>query len=312
MKEKTKGRVLITGVAGFIGSNLARRLLDEGYYVIGIDDCSAGTLANVDRRVDFHQLSISDPAAYPLYKGVDVVYHMAARTVLYDCIQKPVETANINVVGTVHVLEAVRQARVRRMIFSDTASEYEGINEFPCRPDKVCPIGTYSASKRAACVFCESYIALHGLDITFVRYFNVYGPAQDWRRVLPPVMTAFIMKALKGERPVIYGSGKKRRDFIYIDDVNELHLILMNAEKTTGKVFNIGTGVNYSIQEIFDLIDGILNTGLEPIYKEDLPGEAEITLADISEARALGWKPKVSIEEGLRESIKYLKSVMGV
>ncbi|MFH1564190.1 MAG: NAD-dependent epimerase/dehydratase family protein [Nitrospirota bacterium] len=300
-------KVLITGVAGFIGSNLAKMLLDKGFEVVGIDNLSAGTLENIPSGVDFQQLDIRNKGIYPFFEGMDTVFHLAAKNCLIDCLNNPLETSDINVTGTVNVLEASRQAKVRKFIYADTSAEYEGVAYFPSKVDKTCPLGTYAVSKSAGAGFCRTYQNLWQMNITILRYFNVYGPVQDWRRVVPPVMSGFIIKMLKGEQPVIYGTGEKRRDFIYVDDVNEFHLLAMQDSKTDGKVYNIGSGVNYSVNEVFELIEGILNSGLKPIYKDELPGEAEITLADISDSIALGWKPKIEVEEGLKRSIEYIK-----
>lgn len=299
--------VLVTGIAGFVGSNLAKYLLDSGYSVVGIDNLSAGTLENVDRRVDFHQLDIRDSEIYPIFRELDAVFHLAAKSSLSDCMANPPEAASVNVVGTLNVLEAARQAQVPKFVYADTSAEYEGIHEFPTAEYTVKPVSVYAASKHGGTTFCDSYRELYGMDITIVRYFNVYGPAQDWRRVVPPVMSGFIIRMLRGERPIIYGSGEKRRDFIYVDDVNSLHRLTLEDRRTCGRVFNVGTGVNYSINEIYSLIEEILQTGLAPVYKPDLPGEAQITLADISSATQLGWAPRVDIFEGLPRTIRYLQ-----
>lgn len=301
------GTILITGAAGFIGSNLAARLLDEGYRVVGIDNLSAGTRENLDPRLRFVEADIRDAGIARHFAGVEAVFHLAARTCLPDCLAHPVETSDINVTGTVTVLEAARRAGVRKFVYADTSAAYEGVPELPSRVDRVGPIGPYAVSKRGGALFCESYMRLHGLPVTVVRYFNVYGPAQDWRRVIPPVMSAFILALLSGERPTIYGTGEKRRDFIYVDDVNAFHLLALRDPATDGGIFNLGTGVNYSVNEVFALIEAQLRTGLTPRYAPDLPGEAEATLADISAGRALGWEPKVDIREGLRRSIAYLR-----
>jgi len=299
--------VVVTGVAGFVGSNLAKRLLDKGYCVRGIDNLSAGTLENVDQRLEFHRADIRDPDLQPILERVYAVVHLAAKTCLTDCLNNPVEAASVNVLGTANLLEAARQAKVGKFIYADTSAEYEGITEFPSKEDKIRPVGVYAASKHSGAAFCESYRELYGMNLTIVRYFNVYGPAQDWRRVIPPVMSAFIIRMLRGERPIIYGTGEKRRDFIYVDDVNDLHLLLLDDPRSNGRVFNVGTGVNYSINEIYRLVEELLHTGLEPIYKPDLPGEAQVTLADITAARSLGWEPKMDIHEGLRRTIQYIR-----
>lgn len=303
-------KVLITGVAGFIGSNLARRLLGRDCAVVGIDNLSAGRGENVPPSVEFHQADVRTPAIYPLFAGVDTVFHLAAKNCLADCLSHPVETSDINVTGTVNVLEAARRAGVRKVIYADTSGEYEGVPELPNRVERICPIGAYSASKRAGALFCDTYRKLFGLNITVLRYFNVYGPAQDWRRTIPPVMSAFILKLLRGERPIIYGSGQKRRDFIYVDDVNDFHLLAMHDPRTDGCVFNVGSGTSHSVQEIYEMVEELLRTGLRPIYQPDLPGEAEATLADIAEARALGWHPCVDLEEGVRRSLAYIRDIV--
>lgn len=300
-------RILVTGAAGFVGSNLAKHFLDAGYSVVGIDNLSAGTVENVDARVDFQGKDIRDADIYPFFDETDAVFHLAAKSCLTDCLAQPLEAASVNVLGTLNVLEAAKRAKVPKFVYADTSAEYEGIDEFPTPEARVRPIGVYAASKHGGAAFCDSYRELYGMNLTIVRYFNVYGPAQDWRRVVPPVMSAFIIRMLSGERPVIYGNGKKRRDFIYVDDVNALHRLILEDKRSAGKVLNVGSGTNFSVNEIYELIEGLLKTGLKPIYKPDLPGEALVTLADISNARQLGWEPRVDIEEGLRRSISYIK-----
>jgi len=203
--------VVVTGAAGFVGSNLAKHLLDRGNSVVGIDNLSAGTLENVDPRMEFHKVDIRDQEIYRLLRGADTVFHLAGKTSLPDCQNKPLEAASVNVLGTLNVLEAARSAKVRKVIYADTSAEYEGITEFPTKEDKIRPIGVYATSKHGGAAFCESYRQLYSMNLTIVRYFNVYGPAQDWRRVVPPVMSAFIIRMLRGERPIIYGTGGKRR-----------------------------------------------------------------------------------------------------
>jgi UDP-glucose 4-epimerase len=223
-------------------------------------------------------------------------------------VKNPLEAASINVLGTLNVLEAARRAKVRKFVYADTSAEYEGINEFPTREEQIRPIGVYAASKHGGATFCESYRELYGMNVTILRYFNVYGPAQDWRRVIPPVMSAFIIRMLQGERPLIYGTGEKRRDFIYVDDVNNFHLLVLEDQRADGKVFNVGSGINFSVKEVYQLVAELLKTGLRPIYRSDLPGEAQITLADLTAAKALGWEPRVAIIEGLSRTIEYLQS----
>jgi UDP-glucose 4-epimerase len=302
-------RVLVTGAAGFIGSNLSRRLLDEGFDVAGIDNLSAGTVENLPPGIEFHKVDIRYPLALGrALKNVQAVFHLAAKNCLVDCLENPEETIATNVQGTVNVLEACRQHGIARLIYADSSAEYEGMDRFPSREDGVSPIGIYAVSKRSGALLCDSYAHLYGLRVTALRYFNVYGPAQDFRRVIPPVMSGFALKLLAGERPIIYGTGEKRRDFIYVDDVNRFHLLCLSDDRTVGRVFNLGSGTNYSVNEIFHRLTVLLGVRIEPIRKPDLPGEAEVTLADITAATALGWMPTTDIDTGLRRTLDYLRS----
>jgi UDP-glucose 4-epimerase len=317
-------RILITGVAGFIGSNLASRLLDEGYKVLGIDNLAYGLRENVPNEVEFHQLDIRRRDIYPCFEGVDTVFHLAAKNCIADCQADPVETAEINVSGTVNVFEAARKTGVRKIVYAESSALYEGSNLFPTPESEVKPGSFYAVSKLASMYFAGAYqrfygqpltlhsppITDHGLSFTALRYFCVYGPVQDYRRTIPPVMSAFIIKLLKGERPIVYGTGEKRRDFVYVDDVNDFHLMCIQDKRTDGGVFNLGSGVNYSVHEILDKIAKMLRVNPAPIYKDDLPGEAQVTLADITRAKSLGWKPQTSLEVGLEKAIEYIRSEM--
>lgn len=299
--------VLITGVAGFIGSNLADRLCSlNSCHVIGIDNLAYGVREQVPDAVEFHKLDIRSKEIRPLFKNVDVVFHLAAKNCISDCQLDPVETADINVTGTVNVFEAARQAGVKKVIYAESSALYEGIAAFPTPESQMNPESFYAASKAASGYFARSYERFSDMRFTALRYFCVYGPRQDYRRTIPPVMSAFIIKLLKGEQPVIYGSGDKKRDFVYVDDVNDFHLLCMNNGKTDGRVFNIGSGKNYSVNEIYHIIAGLMGVHVPPVRKPDLPGEAQLTLADISNAQRLGWNPKTSITDGLNYMIGFI------
>ncbi len=298
---------MVTGAAGFIGSNLTRQLVGEGFEVIAIDDLSAGTLENIPKGADFRKVDIRNSDLARHLEGVHTIFHMAAKNCLADCAANPTLTADINVVGTANVLKAAVEQKVEHLIYSDTSAEYEGVTTFPSRVDVVHPMSVYACSKRGAALMCEAFSHLHGLNVSTVRYFNVYGPAQDWRRVIPPVMSAFTIKLLSGEAPFIYGTGEKRRDFIHVDDVNDFHLKLILEPSLRGGTYNLGSGKDYSILEIFDLIESEIKSGIKPIFKPELPAEAERTLADISGTEKTGWRPRVEIREGIRSFVKYTR-----
>jgi UDP-glucose 4-epimerase len=302
--------VLITGVAGFIGSNLAEKLLKlkgTNLKIIGIDNLAYGVREQIPEEVEFYQLDIRSKEIYPLFEGVDYVFHLAAKNCISDCQADPIETADINITGTVNVFEAAKRAGVKKIIYADSSAVYEGISVFPTPESEVNPQSFYAISKMSIMYFAKAYERFYGLRFTGLRYFNVYGPRQDYRRTIPPVMSAFIIKLLKGEHPIIYGDGSKKRDFIHVDDVNDFHILCMDDERTDGKIYNLGSGRNYSVLEIYNMISEILNIHIPPIFKPDLPGEAQETLADITEAKKLGWYPKIDIKDGLKGMVEYIK-----
>jgi nucleoside-diphosphate-sugar epimerase len=299
--------ILITGVAGFIGSNLADRLLREGHTVIGIDNLSSGIREQVPDGVVFREQDIRSTDIHPLFRGVDSVFHLAAKNCISDCQMDPVETADINVRGSVNVFEAARAAGVRKLVYAESSALYEGSPLLPTPELDTHPESFYALSKYASMLFAEGYQRYFGLPMTALRYFCVYGPRQDYRRSIPPVFSAFIIKLLRGEQPVIYGTGEKRRDFIHVDDVNDFHLLCLHDDRTTGKVYNLGSGTNHSVNDIYAIIASLLGIDIPPTHLPDLPGEAFANLADISAAKALGWEPRVGIREGLLSSVEYIR-----
>jgi UDP-glucose 4-epimerase len=303
----TKKTVAITGVAGFIGSNLALRLVKEGHHVIGIDNLSFGIREQVPDEVDFHEADIRDTGLRSVLSGADAIFHLAAKNCIADCQDDPVETASINVLGTTNILAEALAAGVKRFIYAESSALYEGATNLPSQEDDIAPRSFYSASKLGAMAFASAYERFYGMKTTALRYFCVYGPRQDYRRSIPPVMSAFIIKMLRGERPTIYGSGDKRRDFIHVDDVNDFHLLCLEDDRTVGGTYNLGSGTNHSVKDIFEMLEAVLRTGIEPNYASDLPGEAEITLADIGAVKKLGWEPKIRLKEGLETSIAYIR-----
>jgi UDP-glucose 4-epimerase len=300
-------RVVITGVAGFIGSNLADCLHAEGYQVVGIDNLSYGIREQIPAGVHFVELDIRSRELHDVIREGDVVFHLAAKNCISDCQADPVDTASINVTGTVNVFEAARRARARKVVYAESSALYEGVSTLPTPEDRIRPESFYGISKLASMAFAEAYQRFYGLRMTALRYFCVYGPRQDYRRTIPPVMSAFILKLMSGQPPVIYGSGDKRRDFIHVDDVNAFHLQCIDDPRTDGRVFNLGSGVNHSVKDIYEQVASILKTDMPPLHQPDLPGEAVETLADITAAKQLGWMPKVTLDQGLRSFVEYYR-----
>ena len=316
----------ITGVAGFVGSNLARTLLENGEEVVGIDNFSCGFHKNIEDILEnpsftFYEKDIRDIEWDSGYGDFDAVWHLAARGELYYCRDHIDEAIDVNVKGSLNMLKFAACANARHFYFSDTSAEYDNIvgeENYPTAetdaPNINTPLGYYAITKMAASQFIRSYGISNGIGTTLFRYTNIYGPSMNLKRDIPPVVGSFTNKLFDGETPIIFGSGRKRRDFLHIDDLNSFHYAAFKnrQDKTDSQTYNAGCGENYEILEIRRLvynacmkIDAGVSGGV--IYKPDQPNEAEITQADISKAKNdWGWTPKLSIEEGIDRTVKNL------
>jgi len=301
-------KILITGVAGFIGSNLADLLIKNNFDVVGIDNLSYGVSEQIPKGVVFHQEDIRDKKIHNLFSEVEYVFHLAAKNSIIDCENDPIETSDINVNGTINVFNAALKKNVKKVIYAESSAVYEGSKNLPSKESDVSPNSVYAKSKMATNRIANEYSKSKGLVTTGLRYFNVYGPKQDYRRTIPPVFSAFIINLLKGKQPTIFGDGSKKRDFIYVDDVNDFHLMCIENSDTNNEVFNIGSGKNYSIKYIYKEIKKILQSDINPIFGKNLDFEAYENLANIDKAKKLGWNPKTDLENGLKKSIDYIRN----
>tara|TARA_B100002019_G_scaffold207064_1_gene179816 strand:- start:2756 stop:3745 length:990 start_codon:yes stop_codon:yes gene_type:complete len=314
----------ITGVAGFVASNLARTLLKNGHQVVGIDNFSCGFRKNMEDFIEhpkftFYEQDIRDIA--PSEVSYDAVWHLAARGELYYCRDHIGEAIDVNIKGTLKMLDFAKAANAQHFYFADTSAEYDNIKgeeNYPTAekdaPNISTPLGYYAITKMAASQFIRSYGESNGIGTTLFRYTNIYGPSMNLKRDIPPVVGSFTNKMFDGETPIVYGTGRKRRDFLHIDDLNDFHYAAFEnrQDKTDSQTYNAGCGQNYSILEIRRLVynacmkrDSGTPTGI--LYKPDQPNEAEITQADISKAKNdWGWSPKLSIEEGIDRTVESL------
>ena len=293
---------LVTGGAGFIGSNLVDYLIQQGHEVICVDNESAECNDKFywnDKACNI----IGDITDYDFikncFKDVDYVFHLAAESRLQPAIKNPIEAVYKNCVGTTTILQCAREEGVKRFVYSSTSSGY-GFNPSPnveTQPDDC--LNPYSASKVAAEKFCKMYSDLYGLETVVLRYFNVFGERSPRRGQYAPVIGIFDRQRLSGEALTIVGDGTQRRDFIYVGDVAKANLIAAEAtldKKYFGQVFNIGSGINYSVQEIADAISD------NQTYIPKREGEMETTWSNIEKAsEILGWKPEVDVLEWIKK-----------
>ena len=289
-------KCLVTGGAGFIGSHIVGKLLQNNNHVVVIDNESseANDAFNwYEDHAENHVVDIRDfDACLPLFEGVDCVFHLAAHSRIQLAMQRPKDCIETNYFGTYNMLECARQAGVRRFVNSSTSSSYGLLNKPPLQEDmKTDCLNPYSASKVGAETLCEMYYRLHGLRTITLRYFNVYGPRQPLKGIYAPVIGLFEEQKKRGEPLTIVGDGEQRRDFTHVYDVADANIGAMMTN-FSGVTVNIGSGKNYSVNEIAAFISD------DTITIPERPGEARETLADISRAqKLLSWTPKCTLED---------------
>ena len=307
---------LITGIGGFIGSSLARELLQRGEQVRGVDNFSTGkreNLAEIQKQIDFREADILDlDAMKSACAGADYVLHQAAIPSVPKSVLDPMGSNRANVDGTVNVLVAARDAKVKRVIYAASSSAYGDTPTLPkherMTPD---PISPYAVAKLASEHYMISFYRCYGLETVALRYFNVFGPRQDPSSPYSGVLAKFITLMLSGEQPTIFGDGEQSRDFTYIDNVVEANLLACKspASQVAGKMFNVATARRVTLNETFVALQKLTSYSGSPIYAAERGGDIKHSLADISSAEAhLDYKPKVSFEEGLRKTVDWYRS----
>lgn len=309
-------RYLITGVAGFIGSNIAHALIDRGEEVRGIDNFSHGrweNIADIISKFDFREADITDASAIrSACDGVDYVLHQAALGSVPRSLLDPLATNNANVAGTLSALEAAREAGVKRIIYASSSSIYGNTPTLPKREYMpLNPISPYAVSKCAGELYCQSFYNVLGIETVCLRYFNVFGPRQHPTSQYAAVIPRFIRQMLNGERPTIFGDGEQSRDFTFIDNVVSANLLACHApaHKVCGRAFNIAAGKNFSLNELYSLLQQIIGCSTPPSYAPERDGDVRDSLADTTEARqALGYRTLVGFREGLRKTVEWYKS----
>jgi len=306
---------LITGIGGFIGSSLARALLSRGEKVRGIDNFSTGNRQNIAEivdRIDFREADITDlDAMRQACVGVDYVLHQAAIPSVPKSVLDPLGSNRANVDGTVNVLVAARDAKVKRVVYAASSSAYGDTPTLPkheaMKPD---PISPYAVAKLASEHYLISFYRCYQLETVALRYFNIFGPRQDPSSPYSGVLAKFITLMLRGEPPTIYGDGEQSRDFTYIDNAVEANLLACSApaSQAAGQTFNVATGRRVDLNETFKLLQGLTSYKGQPNYGPERSGDIKHSLADISEARRrLGYSAAASFAEGLGRTVEWYK-----
>ncbi len=304
---------LITGIAGFIGSSLARELLRRGEQVRGVDNFSTGRRENIQeilRQIDFREADILDVEAMKgACAGVDYVLHQAAIPSVPKSVLDPIGSNRANVDGTVNLLVAARDAKVKRMVYAGSSSAYGDTPILPkherMSPD---PISPYAVAKLAGEHYMTSFYRCYGLETVSLRYFNIFGPRQDPSSPYSGVLAKFITLMLRGQQPTIYGDGEQSRDFTYVDNAVDANLLACKvpAAQVAGKVFNVATGQRFTLNETFKLLQRLTSYSGPAAYGAERSGDIKHSLADISLAeKHLGYKPKVNFEDGLRRTVDW-------
>jgi UDP-glucose 4-epimerase len=300
-------RFLVTGGAGFLGATLANRLLAAGHTVRVIDDLSAGDSDRLDEDVLFTRGSVLDrPKLWTLLQGVDCVYHLAARVLVSESILYPREYNEVNVGGTVSVMEAMRDAGVRRVVLASSGAVYGEQARQPVREDQAPnPQSPYAVSKLAAEYYVRTIGALWGIQTVVTRIFNAYGPGQALPPSHPPVVPRFLQQALQGGSLVVFGSGAQTRDFVYVDDVVEALVAAATTNDVDRRIVNVGCGCETSINELVAQVTEGTGRDVEVIHSPAESGGVSRLYADISLARRLlDYEPRVDLREGLKRTLK--------
>jgi UDP-N-acetylglucosamine/UDP-N-acetyl-alpha-D-glucosaminouronate 4-epimerase len=306
---------LVTGGAGFIGSNLVRALLERGDGVRVLDNFSTGrrgNLAGLEREVEVVEGELrSYERVHAAVRGCELVFHLGALGSVPRSVQDPLTTSAVNVEGTMNVLLAARDEGVRRVVFASSSSVYGNAPELPLRESMATdPISPYGVAKLAAERYCVSFSRVyHSFETVVLRYFNVFGPRQDPTSQYAAVVPLFIT-AIAASRPVtIFDDGEQSRDFTYVDNVVAANLRAADAEGVSGRILNISAGTPTTVNELAEAISRLLVKPLEKTYLPARPGDLRNSWADPAEARtALGWEPHVGLEDGLRLTAESLAS----
>jgi nucleoside-diphosphate-sugar epimerase len=310
-------RYLVTGGAGFIGSHTVDELVRRGHDVVVLDDLSTGqeaNLAGVRDKIDFRVGSITDLATVQsACRGVDYVIHLAAQTSVPKSVKQPLETNRVNIDGTLNVLIAARDAKARRFVYAASSAAYGEVPTLPkVETMQPAPISPYGVTKYVGELYAQVFGRVYDLENASVRYFNVFGPRQDPTSQYSGVLSRFMLAILERQQPLIYGDGEQTRDFTYVENIVDETLRACEASGASGMVFNGGTGLRITLNEVLRLLEKLTGRNIQAKHDPPRAGDIRDSQADISLARrVLGYEPRVRFEEGLERTWAWYKSAYG-
>ncbi len=303
-------KFLVTGGAGFIGSNIVEELIKKGHAVRVLDNFSTGKRENLKPFADDIEVIEGDIRSYHLVlqatKGINTIYHEAALPSVQRSIDDPITSSEVNVSGTLNILEAARENGVEKIVFASSSSVYGDNPELPKNEDmKANPLSPYAVSKLASEKYCAVFSKIYGLQTVSLRYFNVFGKRQDPNSQYSAVIPLFITKIAKNERPIIYGDGEQSRDFTHIENVVYANMLASENISEHGLAMNCACHDRITLNQLVKEINTLIGKSIEPIYANPRSGDIRHSFADISLAeKKLGYVPKVSFIEGLKKTIE--------
>lgn len=309
-------KYLVTGAAGFIGSNIVHYLVARGDEVRGLDNLShsrAENIADIRHKFDFRQADVTDlEAMRSACDGMDYVLHQGAVGSVPRSIEDPIGTNHANVTGTLTIFQAAREKGIKRVVYASSSSVYGDTPTLPKRESMpAAPISPYAVSKYAGELYAQTFSGIMELETVSLRYFNVFGPRQHPSSEYAAVIPKFVRQMLSGEQPTILGDGTQTRDFTYIENVISINLLACHspAEKVSGRVFNVATGKSYSLNELYKMLQELTGFSKPALYAPPRTGDVHDSLADITPAEsAMGYKTLVDFKEGLKRTVDWYKN----
>jgi nucleoside-diphosphate-sugar epimerase len=317
MRQEKMSKVLITGGAGFIGSNLTETLLKQGHLVRVLDNFSTGRRENLVFDKAFPSLEIIEGDICDLnicqraMNDVEFVFHQAALASVQRSVEDPLTSNSVNVEGTLNVLLAARDAGVKRFVYASSCAVYGDDPIIPKREEmSPNPLSPYALQKYIGEQYCRLFSQLYNLGTVSLRYFNIFGPKQDPTSIYSAVIPKFISAMLEGHPPIVFGDGEQSRDFTYIDNVVQANLLAMSANHLNGEAINIACGKRISLNQLLDILKDIIGSKVSPVYQEPRKGDIRHSLADIQKGKKfLNYCPIVEIGDGLKKTVGYFQRI---